>query len=271
MGPAEDNMAVVETYPPGSFCWLELATADAADAKRFYAGLFDWKFQEIPIAPGMVYTTARIGSSSVGALYQISERDAARGVRPAWLSYISVVNLPDTVARAEALGASVIHGPIDVFDLGKAAVVRDPEGAPFALWQPGGHVGAGLVKEPGAMAWNEFASREPVRAASFYTALFGWTPSIEAEEERGLYAALFNGVVPAGGIRTIPEEWGDVPPFWMGYFTVRHCEEAADRAFALGGTVEYGPLDIPDFGRYAVIADPHLALFAVVEPTQTQP
>jgi uncharacterized protein len=258
-------MAIIRTYPPGSFCWVELATTDVSDAKRFYAELFGWGFQDTPIAPGMVYTTARIGSRSVGALFQISETEAGSGSRPNWLSYISVTDLQDTIGRAASLGASVVQGPMDVFDFGKTAVLRDPEGARFALWQPGNHAGAEIVNETGAMSWKGLASHDPARATSFYAALFGWTPRISAEEERGLYTEMLNGVVPACDVVPMPEEWG-VPPFWLGYFAVNDCEAAADKAVELGGSVEWDPKDIPDLGRVAVIADPQLALFAILQP-----
>jgi predicted enzyme related to lactoylglutathione lyase len=260
-------MTQVQSYPPGSFCWIELATTDAPDAKRFYSALFGWDFQDIPIAPGLVYTTSRIGSGSIGALHQIIQPEADRGESPHWLSYISVASLPDTIARAVSFGATVVRGPMDVFDLGKTAVIQDPEGARFALWQPGRHIGADAVREPGAMAWNELAAHDSAKASAFYASLFGWTPRISAEEELGLYTEMLNGVVPACGILPMPEEWA-VPPFWLGYFAVGDCDVVADKAVALGGSVEYGPRDIPGVGRHAVIADPQLAVFAIIQFTQ---
>ena len=257
-------MTVVRGYPPGSFCWIELATTNAPDAKRFYAALFGWEFQDIPLAPGLVYTTFRIGSGSIGSICQVSQPEAGRGESPHWLSYISVTSLPDTIERAVSLGARIVRGPMDVSDLGRTVVIQDPEGARFALWQPGRHIGADAAREPGAVAWNELASHDSARASAFYAALFGWTPRISAEEEMGLYTEMLNGAVPACGILPMPEEWG-VPPFWLGYFAVGDCDAVADKAVALGGSVESDPRNIPGVGRHAVIADPQLAVFAIIQ------
>ena len=59
-------------------------------------------------------------------------------------------------------------------DVGRTALLRDPVGAVFAVWQPCAHVGAGLVNEPGALTWNELTVRDVDTAGPWYAALFGW-------------------------------------------------------------------------------------------------
>ena len=258
-------MPVINAHPPGSFCWIELATTDAADARRFYGGLFGWEFDDNPIGPGMVYTTLRIGSRSLGAMYQINEADQAGGGPLRWLPYVSVADLQGVVDQAVSLGASVLRGPAALNGLARTAWIRDPEGALLALWQPGTHQGAGIANEPGAMTWHELASRDPVKATNFYASVFGWTPRMVVYEETGVYTELVNGAVPVGGILAMPEAWGGVPAMWMAFFAVRGCDAAIDQAITLGASLEYGPLDIPDIGRYAVLADPQCALLAIVQ------
>lgn len=257
-------MAEVTTYPPGAFCWIELATTDGGAAKQFYSGLFGWKTEDSPIGPDMVYTMLRIGSMDVGALYQMTKADIARGGFPKWLSYVSVPNADDTANRARSLGAKVLKEPMDVFDVGRMALIQDPEGALLALWQPRLHIGAKVVNQPGALCWNELATRDTAKATGFYTSLFGWTPKVLGAGPDA-YTELLNGIVPVGGILEIKKEWGEIPPHWLVYIAIEDCNAGVEKARALGGRVEHGPIDIPNVGRFAVIADPQGAVFAVIQ------
>lgn len=108
---------------------------------------------------------------------RIGEHDAAGigpsttpGVPPAWLTYLSTT---DADATATA-GATVLAEPFDVGDLGRMAVVADPQGAVFGLWQAVSHLGASVVDEPGALVWNEAAHPDPSAGQAFYQAVFGY-------------------------------------------------------------------------------------------------
>ena len=77
--------------------------------------------------------------------------------------------------QAKALGGEVLFDTQETpNDSGTLAFLKDPEGATFALWQPGKHIGARLVNEPGSFSWNELAVRDIARAKAFYAELFGW-------------------------------------------------------------------------------------------------
>ena len=170
----EAKMQESVEYKPGTFCWVELGTTDGEAAKKFYTQLFSWDFTDNPIGPSGVYTILKQNGKDVGALYQMPEEMTSHGVPPHWMSYVSVANADDSAAKAKSLGATLMKEPFDVFTMGRMAVIQDPTGAVFALWQPGTHPGAGVVNTPNSLCWNELATKDAAKAGEFYSGLFGW-------------------------------------------------------------------------------------------------
>jgi uncharacterized protein YndB with AHSA1/START domain/predicted enzyme related to lactoylglutathione lyase len=114
----------------GEFCWNELLTSDVGAAGKFYSGLFGWK--ETPFQGPVPYTVFRIGEKGVGGMMQQQQP----GTPPLWLSYMSVADCDVAVAKAQKLGAKLCMPPKDIPTIGRIAVLTDPQGAPFGLYQP---------------------------------------------------------------------------------------------------------------------------------------
>lgn len=251
-------------YTPGTFCWVELATTDAAAAKKFYVELFGWSPEDTAVAHDRVYTMFTHKNKSMGALYGLNEEQRSQGIPPHWGSYISVADVDETVEKAKSLGATVFAGPMEVFDAGRVAALQDPTGAFFAVWQPGKHIGAHIVKEAGTLCWNELLTNDVDKAGAFYTRLFGW--SAETRQMGPIaYTSFRNGDRPAGGLMAIQKEWGEVPPNWMIYFAVDDCDAVTKKAISAGGTVLAEPCEIPEVGRFATLQDPQGAVFSVIK------
>ncbi len=249
----------ISAYEPGSFCWPELATSDQEGGKKFYTSLFGWSVNEIPIQPGETYTMLQLGGKDVGALYRMRPDQSAQGVPPHWMSYVSVASADQAARRAKELGGKVLAEPFDVFDVGRMAVLQDPQGARFSLWQAKKHIGARVINEPGALCWNELDTTDTAGAAKFYTALFGWITKVGGD-----YTEFHRGKTPAGGMMRIPKEWGKVPPNWLVYFAVEDCDASAAKAKELRGAAMVPPTDIANVGRFAVLRDPQGAVFAII-------
>ncbi len=258
-------MTEIKQYFPGTFCWVDLATTDATAAKRFYTELFGWRASDLPAGDGLVYTLFDKQGKHVCALYQMSGDKQARGLPARWASYLSVANADDSAARAEALGGKVLEVPFDVKDVGRMAVLRDPAGAVFSVWEPKTYIGAQLVNEPGALCWNELHTNEMDTAAGFYTSLFGWNVKDGTQVVGEEYIAFFNQDRPAGGMLKIKPEWGQVPPYWSVYFAVDHCDRLVEQALGLGARLEVSATDVKGVGRFAVLKDPQGAYFAVIQ------
>ena len=257
-------MSEMKQYPPGTFCWVELATSDAKAAKAFYGELLDWKAEEQEVPGGMFYNTMRHKGKAVAGLYGITAEMKSQGVPPHWLSYVSVANADETAAKAKSLGGTVIKDPFDVMDIGRMAVIQDPTKAMFAVWQPKNMQGAELVNEAGAFCWNELLTTDTAAAEKFYTGLFGWT----AEKQEGgpmPYTMFMNGENMAAGMLSITKEMGEMPPNWMVYFSVKDCDGSVKRAEKMGATVIAPPMDILEIGRMAALMDPQQAAFSVIK------
>ncbi len=251
-------MTEVTRHEPGSFSWAELATSDSEGAKKFYAALFGWSFADSPAGPDMVYTMWKKGSKSVGAMYGLGPQQ--KGVPPHWNIYVTVSSADESAKKAKDLGGTLLAEPFDVMDVGRMATIRDREGAAFCVWQAKKHIGAEVVNEPGAMCWCELDTTDTESAKTFYTGLFGW-----GAKAGGDYTEFQRAGTSIGGMMKIPPEWGSVPPNWLTYFAVEDCDGTAKKASDLGGKPIVPPTTIDNVGRFAVLADPQGAVFAVIK------
>jgi predicted enzyme related to lactoylglutathione lyase len=256
-------MPEINQYTPGTFCWVELATSDPAGAKKFYEEIFGWEHHDDPIPGGMVYTMLLQGGKNVGALYEINEEMKAHNVPPHWLSYVSVASVDETVAKATELGGQVPRPAMDVMDIGRMAVLSDPTGAHFALWEPKTVQGAQLVNEPCTLCWNELMTTSVEDAGKFYTNLFGW--SADADTGMPQYTMFKNGDRPASGMMAITPDMGPVPSSWHVYFAVANCDATFKKATAAGASPLVPPTDIPEVGKFSMLMDPQGAAFAVIQ------
>jgi predicted enzyme related to lactoylglutathione lyase len=260
-------MVEMKQYSPGTFCWIDLGTSDPAGAKKFYSELFGWDMVDEPAGEAGTYTMARRRGLDVGGMYELSAEMKSQGVPPNWLSYVSVEDADGAAAKATSLGGKVVMGPMDVMGEGKMAVVQDPTGAVFAMWQPIKHCGARLVNEDGSLCWNELMTKDLKSAGKFYSTLLGWA-SKEEDMSTGKYTMFMNGERPAAGMMEITSEMGFVPPHWSVYFAVADCDATIAKATALGGKVVVPATDIPGAGRFACLQDPQGAVFNIIKMDQ---
>ncbi|HEX5224944.1 MAG TPA: VOC family protein [Solirubrobacteraceae bacterium] len=252
-------MAERDAYAPGTFSWVELAAADQRGAKEFYTALFGWDAEDRPVADDVVYSMMSLHGRHVAAIAPQPERQRAAGAPPMWNSFVTVESADAALDRAVELGGSAHAPAFDVFDAGRMAVVQDPQGAYFELWEPRGHRGAGLVNAPGALTWNELRTSDLDGAGAFYAALFGWRGDpFEGSPEP--YVSLRNGDADAGGLCALgPRE---PTPHWLVYFGCADVGEALARAVGLGARKLQDPIEI-GVGTVAQLLDPQGAAFAL--------
>jgi predicted enzyme related to lactoylglutathione lyase len=252
------------SYPPGTFCWTELSTSDAEGAKAFYGSLFGWESRDVPVGDEGTYVLMLLGGLQVSGVAQTDQAP------PAWLSFVSVEDADSATARAAELGATVLMDPFDVEQHGRMSMITDPTGAVLALWQPGTHVGAGLVNDPGCLCLNQLNTSDPEEAQRFYGALFGWRFTPVGTEEQaywGIGNPTDGGDALNGGMMPLPPGT-PAPSHWLCYFTAGLTAGDLDAAVGhireAGGTVLFGPMPIPS-GRIAGATDPQGAAFALFE------
>jgi predicted enzyme related to lactoylglutathione lyase len=251
------------SYAPGTPCWIDLATPDQDAAAEFYGGLFGWGVEEDENAEQTGgYRVATLKDQAVGGIMKLMQE----GQPVAWASYVSVEDVDATVAKAKEAGGTVMVEPMDVLDYGRMAFLVDPTGAAIGLWQPGRNIGSGIVNEAGAVVWNELNTRDVAAAKEFYGAAFGWGFE-EREFETGTYTSIKLGDDTVGGMIDITGRAPDeVPAHWLVYFVVDDTDATIEKAKGSGGDVVFGPEDIGEVGRIAVLKDPFGAVFALITP-----
>ncbi|HEY2719025.1 MAG TPA: VOC family protein [Solirubrobacteraceae bacterium] len=248
------------SYTPGTFCWVDLTSPDQPASKAFYEALFGWEAQDMPVDDdGAVYSIMQLDGKDVAAIAPQPQQQREAGVPPLWNSYVSVEDADATLARATELGATAHAPAFDVFDVGRMAVIQDPQGAFFELWQPKRRFGAAYVNAPGAFCWNELMSSDIDASTSFYGDLFGWTfEPFEASPQP--YQMIKNGEAGNGGITVLPQP--GMPPSWLVYFGVEDVEQSLAKVEQLGGSKLFGPQDI-QIATIAIAQDPQGAVFAL--------
>jgi hypothetical protein len=257
-------MTAIRKYQPGQFCWTDLGTPDVAAAKKFYRGIFGWEAEDYPMGPGgEKYSIMRVEGKDACALYPMDAEQKERKATPAWLPYIAVKNVTRSATKAKAAGGTVCLGPMDVMDKGRMAIVQDPAGAAFAIWQAGKHPGAKLKGVPGTVMWHDLNTPNVESAGKFYAKVFGW--KVETKDFSGnAYHMLTSEGEGFGGIW--PQSTSQLPPSWVTYWLVASCAKTLAKAKRLGGSVAMDTITVPETCRFAVLKDPQGAAFAILEP-----
>jgi uncharacterized protein len=250
------------SHEPGTFSWVELLTPDIDGGKSFYAGLFGWEWEDNPVGDGNFYSMSKIDGKTVTGGYS---PPPDQGTPPNWLSYVTVEDADATAEKAKELGGMALAGPFDVLEAGRMAVLGDPTGAPFAIWQPKQHIGSQLVNVPGALTMNQLNTSDPEAATSFYSGLFGWR--IEQLDTGG--GPPYWSINRAdgrlnGGMMPLPDGGEGMVSHWLAYFVSDDLDADTAKIGELGGSVLVPPTEIPS-GRFAVAQDPQGAFFALFE------
>jgi predicted enzyme related to lactoylglutathione lyase len=249
----EMMMAERTSYEPGTPSWVDLGSADSQASAAFYGELFGWTAEIDPRPEAGGYGLFTLDGKRVAGLGPKMSPD----LPPYWAVYITVADADETLAKAAAAGGKVVMGPLDVFDAGRMGVIQDSVGSFVSIWQPGEHIGAQLVDQPGTFAWNELATTDLGAARDFYQSVFGWGIHGDASSDT---AAIFtvDGKVTCGAHVAGEGEF----PAWSVWFAVEDTDKSAGLVSQLGGSIFMPPSDM-DFGRGAVVADPQGAVFGI--------
>ncbi|MDP2562615.1 VOC family protein [Psychrobium sp. 1_MG-2023] len=254
----------MNNYPEGQFCWIELNAQNWQVAKDFYSQLFNWQAVDQPIGDDMFYTMMQLNGKTVAAMYQMMPEHAEQGVKTHWLSYIAVDDVDASIAKAKTLNAEIVIGPHNVMNAGRMAVIHEPDGAYFAIWQGQENAGIELRDVNNTLCWSELASKDSAKSKTFYHDLLNWQYT-DKDVEGMSYCEVTAGETSHAGLMEMTSEWGEIPPHWMPYFAVESCDDIVAKAQFLGATICVPTTEIPGIGRFSVINDPQKATFSVIE------
>jgi predicted enzyme related to lactoylglutathione lyase len=258
---ADDTSSTSTTR--GRYVWHELMTPNPDAAKDFYGKVVGWttsKFDGSPID----YSMWMSDQTPVGGLMQLTKEQADMGAPPNWLAYVEVPNVDDTIAKAQELGGSVIVPANTVPDVGRFAILRDPQGVAFAVITSATPISDETDPKPREFSWHELVTTNADSAVGFYHDLFGWESKGDFDMgDMGKYLMYGRDRFTYGGVMNKP---ADVPasPYWLHYIAVADsADAAAERAQQAGATLVNGPMEVPGGDRIAVLSDPQGAMFAV--------
>ncbi len=240
---------------PGKFVWHNLITPDAAAARAFYGGVFGWQFK---VQDDGNYTDVSFGGRSLGGIVSSTGEGAPRTA--VWLSAVSVSKIDATVVAAEAAGATQLIAARDIPNVGRVAVLSDPQGAVFQMIAS---VSGDPPDAPARMntwLWRELIADDPATAADFYERVFGYDVTTVGENDEA-YRVLSREGKPRAGILNNPFE--ETRPAWIPFVRVEDPAALLSTVTELGGTVVIAPRpDLRD-GTLAVVLDPSGAPLAL--------
>ena len=248
----------------GRFVWYDLMTSDTAASLKFYSSLFNWTTKAETGSSGP-YTMLQAASKEFGGLMAI---EPSRPMPSHWVGYVAVNDIHAAAARVPGAGGRVAHPPTEIPHVGHFAVIIDPQGAPFCLFQgreSDSDAEWKIPSGPGTVAWNELLTSDPAAAARFYKEICGWDARTEEMGSMGSYSLFSIGGKDCAGMMKMPPEAG-APPSWVSYFEVADVDASAKKTSDLGGKLHVQPTDIPEIGRFSVAADTTGATFALFKP-----
>lgn len=254
-------MANIDKHPAGTFCWVELATTNQNAAKTFYTSLFGWSVTDSPIGPDDLYSIFKIDGRDAAAGYTMRKEDRARGIPPHWMLYIAVENADRAVDKAAQAGGTILAPAFDVMEAGRMAVIQDPTGAIFAVWQSKNSTGIAVTGN-NTLCWADLSTSEPDRAARFYSELFGWQFS-KGENDSSGYLHIKNGSDFIGGMPPKNLRDPNAPPHWLIYYQAADTVAATQKAAQLGAKVLMPAQKMKHVGTLSILADPQGAVFAL--------
>jgi predicted enzyme related to lactoylglutathione lyase len=241
--------------------WVDLASADAAAARDFYAQLFGWT---VEVNPDPQYGGYAIATTAAKDAAGIGPKMDPNGPT-VWNLYIGTDDIDALAERVSAAGGAVLMAPFAVGDQGRMAVFQDPAGAVISAWQ-GTRMGGFQTDGANAFGWAELNARGIERDLPFYSAVFGWTTKTSpmGDDTPPYTEFQIDGRSIAGAWEMNPMAPPEMPSYWLVYFAVDDVDAAHRRAIELGGTERVAPQDFPG-GRFSIVADPDGAGFGLLK------
>jgi predicted enzyme related to lactoylglutathione lyase len=257
----------------GQFVWYELTTPDVAAAKNFYPPIAGWGTQQFD----KDYTMWTTRGVPFAGIFQLGPEQRQKGIPPNWMPYVDVDNVDETARKATSLGGKTMHGPQDIPNTGRFAVLQDPQGAVFGVYKSNRSSqawdGTPVV---GRFSWHELMTTDYKKAFDFYRQLFRWEKTGEMDMDGGnpyfmfgMKGKMFGGIYNRDALAQDPataSQVSSMQPFWLVYIHVKDVKKAVETATRAGAFVQRPPMEIPG-GMIAIMGDPQGAAFAVHHQT----
>lgn len=241
--------------PVGAPTWIDLATSDLERAKQFYGTVFGWTFEAAGPEYGGYVNAFSDGRPVAGLMANDPQWNSPDG----WTTYLHTADIRATLTTAIAAGAVTCVDPVEpmeVKDKGWMAMLADPTGAFFGLWQPIEHHGFEVFGEAGAPVYHQLTTNDYAKALDFYRQVFDWQIDPVSDSDEFRYStANFDGQALLGimdGANDLPD---DGPSNWYFFLGSDDVDKTVALVKENGGSVIRDAEDTP-YGRLAAVADP---------------
>lgn len=228
---------LIADYAPGHPAWLDIMVNDTASREglmAFCTEVFGWTFT-VGGPDTAYYSMAHANGVPVAGIGQMEGSPAQ------WTTYLATKDIDATAAKATELGAMMMFGPIDVMDAGRLAIISDPAGAVFGLWEQKDFAGTGVYGEPNTPGWWNHTSSDPKIAAKFYCELFGLAGM---EANGGYMIAISDSDQAFASISPNPAP-DDMPPHWAPIILSADLAVTRERVTGAGGELMFESMDVP--------------------------
>jgi hypothetical protein len=273
--PAPPPEPPAPTYLHGKWVWFELRSTAPDKSKAFYSELLGWQIETQEMS-GMKFELVKAGGKDI-AIISATEGKA----KSHWVPYVSVPDVDAAVKTIEEQKGKVVTPASDIPNIGRYAIVSDPNGGEFAVFKGLRGDEPDAPPSVGTFVWNEYLTRNKKQhqaALAFYPAAIGFTTS-QVPMGEGKKATTYDMLsivgdggkpVPRAGVQAArPASLGGA---WLPWVTVEDTDAVVANVKKLKGKVLVKPNDIPSVGRAAVVADSTGAALGLLKPdTQEQP
>jgi uncharacterized protein len=245
----------------GQFVWYDLLTTDPDGAVAFYSHVVGWK----PQAWAKGYTLFVGEQGPLGGVTQLPVQAKTAGTPAHWTSNVGVADVEATIAQVKTLGGSVLVEASDFPEVGRLAVIADPQGAPLNVFTPERAMTPHDSTKVGEFTWSELLTTDHESAFRFHSTLFGWQKMRDFDMgDMGKYLIYGRDGKELGGMFTKSKDM-PMPPMWFYYIQVLDLEAAIERAKSKGARLMNGPMEVPGGASIAQLSDPQGAVFALHE------
>lgn len=244
------------------FCWINMLTPQPDAAREFFGKLLNWTYAQIPEGH-----LIRVNGKDIGGLFDLNGPQTPPGTPPCIGVMVKVESADAAGAKVNGLGGKALPA-FDVGPQGRMAVCFDPNGANIDVWQGGASPGTDAdTMHHGAPSWFETMTTDTAKATKFYCDLFGWQAEVMPMPDME-YTTFKLGDDFIAGMMAIKPEWGEMPPNWGVYFTVKDVDASLKLATELGATACMPVTPVPNVGRFCALTSPQGVMFYLMQYEQ---
>ncbi len=247
----------------GKVVLVQLVTPDLNEAKRFYGGLFGWRFRDLRLGSEDYAEASLDGQLVAGLMHKAFAAGERR--QSSWLTFLAVRDADATKKLAVAHGAKVLLEPHTIPNRGREAVFSDPQGAVFAVLASSTGDPPDEMADPGEWIWSSLSTTDPDADAGFYQTLFDYEVFDLPADQGATHLMLATDSYARASANTVPADRPNARPHWLNYVHVEDVAASTARASSLGGRVLVAPRLDRHGGKVAIVADPLGAPFGLLE------